>query len=105
MRKQILTVSFYRSCRTVQNTGGSSIENLTEKQELKLRELLRYNLQSIRAYLLKGAFSSGIVEGLNNKAKLTMRKSYSFREFRTIEMALYHCMGDLPEPPITHRFC
>ncbi|MFH1157627.1 MAG: ISL3 family transposase [Pseudomonadota bacterium] len=135
-------------------------ENLTEEQEPKLRELLRYNLQSIRAYLLKeefqtlwtyvspswagqfidrwtgrvmrsrieplkkeartirrhkalilnwfkakGAFSSGIVEGLNNKAKLTMRKSYGFREFTTIEMALYHCMGGLPEPPLAHRFC
>ena len=135
-------------------------ENLTEKQEPKLRELVRYNLQSVRAYLLKeefqllwtyvsppwagkfidrwtrrvmrsrieplkreartirrhkalilnwfkakGAFSSGIVEGLNNKAKLTMRKSYGFRQFKTIEIALYHSMGALPEPQITHRFC
>lgn len=135
-------------------------ENLTEKQEPKLRELVRYNLQSVRAYLLKeefqllwtyvspawagkfidrwtarvmrsrieplkreartirrhkplilnwfkakGAFSSGIVEGLNNKAKLTMRKSYGFRQFKTIEMALYHSLGGLPEPEITHRFC
>ena len=111
-------------------------ENLTEKQEPKLRELLRHNLQSVRAYLLKeefqllwryvspawaskfldrwtgrvmrsrieplkreartirrhkplilnwfkakGRLSSGIVEGLNNKAKLTMRKSYGFRVF------------------------
>jgi transposase len=28
-------------------------ENLTEKQEIKLKDLLRYNLQSVRAYLLK----------------------------------------------------
>ena len=28
-------------------------ENLTEKQEVKLRDLLRYNLKSVRAYLLK----------------------------------------------------
>ena len=28
-------------------------ENLTEKQEIKLKELLRYNLKSVRAYLLK----------------------------------------------------
>lgn len=31
-------------------------ENLTDKQEMKLAELLRYNLQSIRAYLLKEEF-------------------------------------------------
>ena len=28
-------------------------ENLTEKQEVKLKDLLNYNLKSIRAYLLK----------------------------------------------------
>ncbi len=27
-------------------------------------------------------FSSGIVEGLNNKAKVTMRKAYGFRTFK-----------------------
>jgi transposase len=135
-------------------------ENLTEKQEPKLRELLKYNLQSVRAYLLKeefqllwkyvspawagkfidrwtsrvmhsrieplkreartirrhkalilnwfkvkGTLSSGIVEGLNNKAKLTMRKSFGFREFKSIEIALYHSLGCLPEPSLTHRFC
>ncbi len=53
----------------------------------------------------KKALSSGVVEGLNNKVKLTMRKSYGFRTFRSIEIALYHSLGKLPEPPITHRFC
>ena len=47
----------------------------------------------------------GIVEGLNNKVKLTMRKSYGFKTFKAIEIALYHSLGKLPEPPlITHRF-
>ena len=31
-------------------------ENLTEKQEIKLADLLRYNLRSVRAYLLKEQF-------------------------------------------------
>lgn len=31
-------------------------ENLTETRETRLAELLQYNLQSIRAYLLKEAF-------------------------------------------------
>ena len=31
-------------------------ENLTEKQETKLAELLSYNLKSVRAYLLKEDF-------------------------------------------------
>jgi hypothetical protein len=28
--------------------------------------------------------SSGVVEGLNNKAKVTMRKSYGFRTYRVL---------------------
>ena len=134
-------------------------ENLTEKQAVKLSELLQYNLQSIRSRLMRedfqrfweyfypacaakfldewctrtmrskidpmkkvaktlrrhrelilnwfraeGALSSGIVEGLNNKAKLTMRKAYGFRTAEAIEIALYHQLGDLPEPEFAHKF-
>ena len=134
-------------------------ENLTEKQEIKLKDLLKYNLKSVRAYLLKEdlfglwayvspawagkfldrwctrvmrskieplkreartlrrhkqlilnwfsakkAFSNGIVEGLNNKVKVTVRKSYGFKTFKCTEIALYHVLGDLPEPKLTHRF-
>jgi transposase len=50
----------------------------------------------------KKEFSSGVVEGLNNKAKLTMRKSYGFRTF--LELALYHSLGKLPELELTHEF-
>ena len=134
-------------------------ENLTAKQQHRLRDLLRYNLQTVRAYLLKEdfqqfwkynsptwagmfldfwcnqtmrsriepmkkiarslrvhrpllmnyfkakkQFSSGVVEGLNNKAKVTMRRSYGFRTFRILELALYHSLGKLPEPQLTHEF-
>jgi transposase len=134
-------------------------ENLTAKQQFRLRDLLRYNLQTVRAYLLKEdfqqfwtynsphwagrfldywcsqtmrsriepmkkiartlrahrelllnyfkakkQFSSGVVEGLNNKAKVTMRRSYGFRTFRVLELALYHSLGKLPEPELTHEF-
>ncbi len=49
--------------------------------------------------------SSGIVEGFTNKAKLTMRKAYGFKDSETITTALYHQLGNLPEPKPTHRFC
>ncbi len=42
--------------------------------------------------------SSGVVEGLNNKAKATLRKSYGFRTYRVLELSLYHSLGKLPEP-------
>jgi transposase len=67
-------------------------------------------LRSHRELLLnwfraKGTISSGVMEGLNNKLKLTTRKSYGFRTFKAAEVALYHTLGALPEPEWTHRFC
>jgi transposase len=52
----------------------------------------------------KRTMSSGVVEGLNPNVKLTMRKAYGFRTFKAIETALYHRLGELPEPKLTHRF-
>lgn len=51
------------------------------------------------------ALSSGVVEGFNNKLKLVTRKSYGFRTQEAYETALYHNLGALPEPNLTHRFC
>jgi len=48
--------------------------------------------------------SGGAVEGLNNKLKVTFRRSYGFRTFRATEVALYHTLGRLPEPAHVHRF-
>ena len=127
---------------------------------MKLSEVLKYNLRSVRAYLLreefqqfwtyaspawagqlldrwttrvmrsrldplkkvaqtlrghrelilngfraKGKFSSGAVEGLNNKVKLVTRKSYNFRTAKVAKLALLHNLGCLPKPESTHRFC
>jgi transposase len=67
-------------------------------------------LRSHRELLLnwfraKKQISAGVVEGFNNKAKLTTRKAYGFRTFRATEVALHHTLGSLPEPETTHRFC
>jgi transposase len=53
----------------------------------------------------KKEFNSGIVEGLNYKIKLTIRKAYGYRELKVAEIAIYHQLGRLPEPRLTHRFC
>lgn len=134
--------------------------NMTEAQTVKLQELLKHNLKSVKAYLMRedfqrfwdykspyyaatflgewcrrtgrtrlepmkkiakslydhgelilnwflagGTISAGMVEGFNNKVKLTMRKSYGFRSENAVETALYHNLGNLPEPNLTHRFC
>ena len=133
--------------------------NLTQRQGVKLKDLVQYNLRTVRAYLLKEElhqfweyvsaywagrfldawctaamrsrigpmqdvarmlrrhrelilnwfrarkeFSSGIVEGLNNKAKLAMRMAYGYRSFDILEIVLYHRLGELPEQEFAHRF-
>jgi transposase len=133
---------------------------LTRPQTAKLKDLLKINLKTMRAYLLKenlrqlwghftvtlggafllewcrqakasklapmarvartlerkrdlilnwfragGAISSAAVEGLNNKLKVVLRRSYGFRTEEGLSVALYHTLGQLPEPPLIHRFC
>jgi transposase len=136
-------------------------KNLRHGERLRLREVLKINLRSVRAYTLKemfqrfwtyrsdlhagrfldawtamamrsritsfqkfartlrqhrrellawffarGRFAHGATEGFNNKARITTRKAYGFRTYEHAEIALYHALGDLPEPPwLTHRFC
>ncbi len=54
----------------------------------------------------RGEISSGAVEGLNNKIRVVTRRSYGFRTYEAMEIALYHTLGRLPEPnEFTHRFC
>jgi transposase len=136
------------------------VENLTDRQWSRLKDLLRYSLKTVRAYLLKEGFqalweyttvhaasvfldrwlkqamrsrlepikkvarsirthqslilnwfaakkeySAGIVEGLNYRIKLTIRKAYGYRTLNAAEIALYHALGKLPEPALTHEFC
>lgn len=133
--------------------------NHTVQQKRSLKEVLQYDLRSVRAYLLKESFelfweytsvswaqwflrkwctrvmrsklepmkkfvgtlrrheelilnwfraqkeySSGVVEGLNRKVNLVTRRSYGFRSQKALEVALYHTLGGLPEPELTHRF-
>ena len=135
-------------------------KNLTRKQRLRLRDVLQYDLRTVRAYLKVQAFqlmweyrsptwagkfldawcrdvmrsrldplkkvartlrrhrqlilnwfrakkqyNAGIVEGMNTNVKLAIRKAYGFRTLGAIQTALYHQLGDLPEPKLTHRFC
>ena len=53
----------------------------------------------------KQRYSSGIVEGLNRRINLSMRKAYGYKSFDLLQVSLFHQLGDLPEPEFTHRFC
>ena len=69
------------------------------------RSLRRHHDLILNWFRAGGTISSGVVEGFNGKAKLTTRKAYGFRTAQGIEFALFHTMGRLPEPEVTHRFC
>jgi transposase len=71
----------------------------------KVARMLRGHRELILNWFrAKKAFSSGVVEGLNGKAKLTTRRAYGFKTFSTLELALYHSLGALPEPATAPKF-
>ncbi len=53
----------------------------------------------------KRRLSSGAVESLYLKAKLTMKKAFGFRTLKCLQIAIYHVLGKLSEPERFHRFC
>ncbi|MFC1708040.1 transposase, partial [Planctomycetota bacterium] len=72
----------------------------------KVARMLRGHRELILNWFrAKGAVSAGSVEGLNGKAKVATKRAYGFRTFRGAEIALYHTLGDLPEPEFAHVFC
>lgn len=60
---------------------------------------------STKSMMDKGEISNAAVEGLNNKLRVVTRRSYGFRTYDAMEIALYHTLGRLPEPESTHSFC
>ena len=72
----------------------------------KVARMLRSHEELILNWFrAKGEISTGAVEGLNNKIRVITRRSYGFRTFKAMEIALYHTLGRLPEPESAHRFC
>jgi len=68
------------------------------------RMLRKHEALLLNWFKAKGEVSSGAVEGLNNKIRVVTRRSYGFRTFKAMELALYHNLGRLPEPETTHKF-
>ncbi len=72
----------------------------------KFVRTLRNHEELLMNYFKAGkVYSSGIVEGLNLRINLSMRRAYGYRSFEIMKTALFHQLGDLPEPEFTHRFC
>ena len=69
-----------------------------EPMKMVARSLRQHRALTLNYFREQKLISSGVVERLNNKAKVTLRKSYGFRTYRVLELALYHSLGKLPEP-------
>ncbi len=69
-----------------------------------VKSLRKHQPLIMNYFKAKKRFSSGVVEGMNRKVNLATRKAYGFRTFNAVETALYHNMGDLPEPETAHEF-
>ena len=53
---------------------------------------------------LRMPIDNGTVEGLNNKAKLTVHRAYGFRATNNYIRNLYHCMGGPAATQTVHTF-
>ena len=76
----------------------------TMRSRIEPMKKIARSLRNHRELILNYFRARGVVESLNNKAKVTMRKSYGFRTYRVLELTLYHSLGKLPEPQSTHDF-
>ena len=66
--------------------------------------LQRHRRLLLNYFDAKKEISNGIVEGLNAKLKLTLKRSYGFRTDLARKVALHHVLAKLPEPELTHSF-
>jgi len=71
------------------------------------RSLLAHRTLILNWFKARDQVSLGATEGMNNKLKVITRRAFGLRTYGAMEVALYHALGDLPDPAdqFTHRFC
>jgi transposase len=69
------------------------------------RMLRRHEDLLLNYFRAKRKYNSAVVEGLNNKARVSLARSFGHRSFEVLQLVLYHNLGKLPEPPSPHKFC
>lgn len=113
-RIQVLRKDFQRfRCYQRYDFAGKFLDNWTTRTiqtnlgpMKKVATMLRKHKPMILNWFkAKGELSSGAVEGMNLKAKLTMRKAYGFKTLKCLGIASYHDLAKLPGPDCQHRFC
>jgi len=91
--------------KNVGDWAGGPLGRATPTKAVAAVRLRRHRALLLNWFRARGETSNGSVEGQNNKAKLALKKAYGFKSSETVEIALSHQLGKLPEPNQTHRFC
>ena len=68
------------------------------------KTLLGHRELLLNWFRAKKQYNNSIVEGLNFKVNTMVRRAFGYRSFDVIETALFHQLGDLPEPKFSHQF-
>ena len=72
----------------------------------KVARMLRNHEDLLLNYFrAKRQYTNAMVEGMNHKARVALARSFGHRSFDVLKLVLYHNLGDLPEPPSSHKFC
>jgi transposase len=101
----IQAIPEWTACRQIDESLSTfSLDQVSEKNSYALVYDLSNQDLILNYFRVQKLVSSGVVEGLNNKVKVTMRKLSGFRTYHVLELALDHSLGNLPEPKSTHDF-
>ncbi len=85
-------------CVAAVNSGLKPMKKLVRTIRNKMELILNH-------FRVEGTPNSGIVEGLNRKVNLSIRKSYGFSSLKNAQDYLLHQLGNLEPLPFTHKFC
>lgn len=84
---------------------GRAMRSRLEPMRRVARMLRAHEELILNWFRAKGELSNAAVEGLNNKIRIVTRRSYGFRTYKAMEVALYHTLGRLPEPAPINSSC
>lgn len=82
----------------------SAMRSRLEPMKRVARSLRTHRELILNWFRAKGQISAAIAEGKNNRAKVRCRMAYGYRTYDAMEVALYHELGELPQPKCFHRF-
>lgn len=94
-----------RAVVVARTSRSGRVFGVLEPLKTVARSIRTHQTLILNWFAAKKESSAGIVEGLNDRVKPTIRKAYGVRTLEAAEIALYHALGRRPEPTLTPEFC